>query len=63
MKSEYEARRTVVREWMALPREMRQTEQQAAAFATETTEKHKFTCAGDRHQRIMGGYWPWTARA
>jgi hypothetical protein len=53
MRPEHEARRTVVREWMSLPRERRQNEEQAAAFATQAAEKHKFTCSGDRYRRIM----------
>jgi hypothetical protein len=40
-------------EWMSLPRQNRQTEEQAAAFATKATEKHEFTCGSDRHRRIM----------
>ena len=33
MKPEHNARRTIIREWMSLPRDKRQTEEQAAAFA------------------------------
>jgi hypothetical protein len=31
-------RRTVIREWMALPREKRQSEEQAAAFARKAAQ-------------------------
>jgi hypothetical protein len=63
MRPEHEARRTVIREWMALPREQRQTEKQAAAFATKTTDKNEFACSGDRHQRIMSWLLPRTAKS
>jgi hypothetical protein len=33
MKPEHEERRKIIREWMALPRDKRQTEAQADAFA------------------------------
>jgi len=32
---DHETRRKVIREWMALPKEKRQTEEQATAFATK----------------------------
>src|SRR5271165_5286161 len=63
MRPEHEARRTVIREWMSLPRQSRQTEEQAAAFATQATEKHKFTCSGDRHRRIMAWLLPRLAKS
>jgi hypothetical protein len=36
--------------------------EQAAALATQATEKHKFTCSGDRHLRIMAWLLPRTAK-
>ncbi len=63
MRPEHEARRTVIREWMSLPRERRQNEEQAAAFATQAAEKHKFTCSGDRYRRIMAWLLPRTAKS
>ena len=63
MRPEHDARRTVIREWMSLPRERRQTEEQAAAFATQAAEKHKFTCSGDRYRRIMAWLLPRTAKS
>jgi hypothetical protein len=53
MKPEHDARRTIIREWMSLPTDKRQTEEQAAAFAIKTLEKHKFRCSGNPHHRIM----------
>jgi hypothetical protein len=53
MRPEHNARRTIIREWMSLPRDKRATEEQAAAFAAKAGEKHDFRCSGDRQQRIM----------
>ena len=53
MKPEHDARRTIIREWMSLPPDKRQTEGQAAAFAIKALEKHKFRCSGNPHHRIM----------
>jgi hypothetical protein len=52
MKPENKARRAIIREWMALPREQRQTTEQAAAFGLKAVEKHKFRYSGDRQRRI-----------
>jgi hypothetical protein len=53
MKPEHDARRAIIREWMSLPREMRQTEEQVAAFATKAVEKHKLRCSGDPRRRVV----------
>jgi hypothetical protein len=39
---EHETRRKIIREWMALPKDKRQTEMQAAAFAKRTAEQNAF---------------------
>ena len=39
MKPEHEARRKIIREWMSLPKDKRQTEEQAAAFAMKVMER------------------------
>ena len=54
MRPEHDARRAIIREWMSLPRDKRQTEEQAAAFAIKAIEKHEFRCSGDRQQRGHG---------
>jgi hypothetical protein len=36
-----ETRRTVIREWMALPRDKRHTEEQAAHFATMAVQRYE----------------------
>jgi hypothetical protein len=62
MKPEHGARRTIIREWMALPRERRQTEEQARAFIAKALEMHKFRCSGDPHQRTMAWLTPRVGR-
>ena len=58
MKPENKARRAIIREWMSLPREKRQTGEQAAAFGLKAIEKHDFRCSGDRRRRIMAWLMP-----
>jgi hypothetical protein len=38
MRPEHDVRRKVIREWMSLPRDKRQTLEQAAAFATRVAQ-------------------------
>jgi hypothetical protein len=42
MKQE-DAKREIIREWQALPKELRQTDVQAAAFAMQIKDKYKFS--------------------
>jgi hypothetical protein len=58
MKPEHDARRKIIREWMSLPREKRQTAVQASAFAMKAIENHDFRCSGDRLPRIMAWLMP-----
>jgi hypothetical protein len=37
----HETRRAVIREWMALPRDKRQTEEQTAGFAAKAVQRHE----------------------
>jgi hypothetical protein len=53
VKPENKARRAIIREWMSLPLDKRQTAEQAAAFGLKAIEKHDFRCSGDRQRRIM----------
>ena len=39
---DHETRRKIIREWMALPKDKRQTEEQVAAFAKTAAEKNEF---------------------
>jgi hypothetical protein len=63
MKPEHNARRTIIREWMALPRDRRETPDQAAAFAVKALEKHKFRCSGEPRQRVMAWLLPRMGKA
>lgn len=58
MKPEHDARRTIIREWMSLPRDKRQTKEQVAAFAVKAIEKHQFRCSGDPRQRVLAWLLP-----
>lgn len=58
MKPEHDARRAIIREWMLLSRDKRQTQEQASAFVRKAIEKHQFRCNGDRFQRIMAWLLP-----
>ena len=58
MKPENAARRAIIREWMLLQREKRQSEEQAAAFALKAIEKHDFRVSGDRQRRVMAWLMP-----
>ena len=39
---DHETRRKIIREWMALPKDKRQTEEQVAAFAKNAAQQNKF---------------------
>jgi hypothetical protein len=42
MEADHDARRKIIREWRALPKDKRQTEEQVTAFAKKTVEQNKF---------------------
>ena len=49
------ARHEIIREWRSLPKELRQTEEQAAAFAMQIKDKYKFASeSADRYQTVKG---------
>jgi hypothetical protein len=37
------ARHEIIREWRSLPKELRETDEQAAAFAMQIKDKYKFS--------------------
>jgi hypothetical protein len=41
MNPEHEERRKIIREWMSLPKDKRQTKEQANAFANRATERRE----------------------
>jgi hypothetical protein len=51
MKPEHEARRKIIREWMSLPKDKRQTEEQAKPFAKKAMER--IPSSGDPYRQIM----------
>jgi hypothetical protein len=42
MEEDHDTRRKIIREWMALPKDRRQTEQQAMVFAEKAAQQNKF---------------------
>jgi hypothetical protein len=50
-----DAKREIIREWRALPKEQRQTDEQAALFAMQIKDKYKFRGgSADPYQTIKG---------
>ena len=50
MRPDHEARRRIIREWMSLPKEKRQTAEQAAPFAKKVMER---VSSGDPYRQVM----------
>jgi hypothetical protein len=49
------ARREIIREWRSLPKELRQTDEQAATFAMQIKDKYKFSSdSADPYQTVRG---------
>ena len=49
------ARHGIIREWRSLPKELRQTDEQAAAFAMQVKDKYKFSSENaDAYQTVKG---------
>jgi hypothetical protein len=42
MEADHDTRRKIIREWRALPKDRRQTEEQVTAFAKKAVEQNKF---------------------
>jgi len=51
MKPEHETRRKIIREWMSLPKDKRQTEEQAKPFAEKAMER--IPSSRDPYRQIM----------
>ena len=58
-----ETRRKIIRQWTSLPKDKRQTEEQAAEFAKKAIEQNELQ-ANRRYpyQRVMGWLLPRTGR-
>lgn len=61
MKPEHETRRKVIREWMALSKDKRQSEEQAKDFAKKAMER--IPGSRDPYRQIMGWLLPRTGKA
>jgi hypothetical protein len=59
---DHDARRTIIREWMALPKDKRRSKEQALSFAAKATERDALKGPGDSSARMMGWLLPRTAR-
>jgi hypothetical protein len=58
-----EIRRAVIREWMALPRDKRQTEEQTADFAAKAAQRHELPrTRRDPHRVMMDWLLPRTGK-
>ena len=60
---DHEARRAIIREWMALPKDKRASKEQALSFAEQAGERHALKDHGDRSARMMGWLLPRVGRA
>ncbi|MFY9836467.1 MAG: hypothetical protein WAK55_08335, partial [Xanthobacteraceae bacterium] len=69
---DHETRRKIIREWMALPKDKRHTEEQAASFAKKATQQNQFhrsrrdpghKLRRDLYQKIMGWVLPRTGKS
>ena len=56
MKPEHETRRKIIREWMSLPKNQRQTEEQAKPFAKKAMER--ISSSSDPYRQIMSWLLP-----
>jgi hypothetical protein len=55
----HETRRKVIRQWMSLPKDKRQTAEQAAEFAKKAVEQNELQASRrDPYQRVMGWLLP-----
>ncbi len=56
---EHETRRKIIREWVKLPKEKRQTEEQVAAFAKKAAQENEFEHSRrDPYQKVVGWLLP-----
>ncbi|MGA7455029.1 MAG: hypothetical protein WBW73_28545 [Rhodoplanes sp.] len=60
----HETRRKIIREWMALPKAKRQTDEQVAAFAKKALEQNALQRSRrDPYQTIVGWLLPRSGRS
>jgi hypothetical protein len=53
MRPEHDLRRKVIREWMSLPRNRRQNQEQATAFATKAVQVNAIGSGRDDPHKIV----------
>jgi hypothetical protein len=59
-----EARRKIIRQWMALSKDKRQTVEQAAAFSQRAKEQNQLQRSRrDPYERVMGWLLPRTGKS
>jgi hypothetical protein len=51
-----EIRRAVIREWMALPHDKRQTEEQTTSFAVKAVQRHELPRSRNDAYKVMMGW-------
>jgi hypothetical protein len=60
---DHETRRKVIRQWMSLPKDKRQTAEQASEFSKKAVEQNELQASRrDPYQRVMGWLLPRTGR-
>ena len=57
--ADHETRRKIIRQWRSLPKDKRQTAEQAAAFARKAMEENELQRSRrDPYERVMGWLLP-----
>jgi len=51
-----QTRRAIIREWMGLPRDQRQTDEQTAAFVARAMQRHDLPRSRRAPQRVILGW-------
>jgi hypothetical protein len=59
---DHEVRRSIIREWMKLPKDKRRSKEQALSFATQVSERSTLKGPGDSSARVMGWLLPRVGR-
>ena len=59
---DHDARRTIIREWMRLPKDKRSSKEQAQSFAIQAAKRHALKGPGDAAVRIVGWLLPRVAK-
>jgi hypothetical protein len=61
---DHETRRKIIRQWMALPKDKRETAEQATAFAKQAVEQNELQRdRRDPYKRMMGRLLPRVGRS